>query len=61
MWCRGRPGWRAGGEGFMPIAQSGRAGSGCGGCEDAVEVYVRREEDDVEDDCACGVQSSIMR
>jgi hypothetical protein len=33
---------------FSPTAQSGRAGRGC--CDDVVEVYVRREEDDVVDE-----------
>ena len=35
---------------LRPTAQSGRGGKGC--CEDAVDVYVRRELDDVvvEDD-----------
>lgn len=49
-WCRGcaecRVGW-----GFKPTAQSGRAGSGC--CEEAVDVYVRRDDEEVvEDDYA---------
>lgn len=36
---------------LRPTAQSGRGGNGC--CDDAVDVYVRRdaEEDVVEDDC----------
>jgi len=33
---------------LRPTAQSGRGGSGC--CEDAVEVYVLREEELVDDD-----------
>ena len=39
------------GWGFNPTAQSGRGGNGCC-CEEAVDVYVRREDDEVvDDDC----------
>ncbi len=34
---------------FRPTAQSGRAGRGCCCCDD-VDVYVLRDDDDVDDD-----------
>ena len=36
------------GEGLNPTAQSGRGGNGC--CDDVVDVYVRRDDDDVVED-----------
>jgi len=43
---------------FSPTAQSGRAGRGC--CDDVVEVYVRREDDEAVDEEAVDETSSQL-
>lgn len=62
---KGRFGWRDGESrglsvacAFRPTAQSGRAGRGC--CDDAVDVYVRRDDDEVVEDEAIEETSSLI-
>jgi hypothetical protein len=45
--------------GFRPTAQSGRGGKGC--CDEVVDVYVCRDEEEVEDDFNKRLTRAILR